>query len=162
MLEDDSERKLSSFHKSKGVRFMDRHVCLAALAACFVCLFPVPLQSAQASEALPNSSQVTVPTIEVRDLQVLIKKKAFFFLLDVRQPEEFAQGHIQGAVLMPLGSLPNSYKQIPKGVKLVVYCRSGHRSAQAVSFLLAQGYAKAVSLSGGCTAWSNAQQLKTL
>jgi rhodanese-related sulfurtransferase len=141
---------------------MGLHVRLAALAACFVCLFAVPVQPAQANEALPSSSQQAVPTIEVRDLQTLIKKKAFFFLLDVRQPEEFAQGHIQGAVLMPLDSLPNSYKQIPKGVTLVVYCRSGHRSAQAVLFLLAQGYAKAVSLSGGYTAWVGAQQLKTL
>jgi len=140
---------------------MGLHVRLAALAACFVCLFAVPVQPAQANEPLPSASQVIVPTIEVRDLQTLIKNKAFFFLLDVRQPEEFAQGHIQGAVSMPLGNLPNSYKQIPKGVKLVVYCRSGHRSAQAVSFLLAQGYDKAVSLAGGYTAWSNAQQLKT-
>ena len=140
---------------------MGLHVRLAALAACFVCLFAVPVQPAQANEPLPSASQVIVPTIEVRDLQTLIKNKAFFFLLDVRQPEEFAQGHIQGAVSMPLGNLPNSYKQIPKGVKLVVYCRSGHRSGQAVSFLLAQGYDKAVSLAGGYTAWSNAQQLKT-
>jgi len=152
---------LSCFHKEEGVLSMGLHVRLAALAACFVCLFAVPVQPAQANEPLPSASQVIVPTIEVRDLQTLIKNKAFFFLLDVRQPEEFAQGHIQGAVSMPLGNLPNSYKQIPKGVKLVVYCRSGHRSAQAVSFLLAQGYDKAVSLAGGYTAWSNAQQLKT-
>ena len=130
---------------------------LAALAACFVCLFAVPVGPAQASDALPLSLQQAVPTIEVRELQTLIKEKAFFFLLDVRQPEEFAQGHIQGAVFMPLGSLPDKYRQIPKGVKLVVYCRSGHRSAQAVSFLLAHGYHKAVSLSGGYTAWSGAQ-----
>jgi rhodanese-related sulfurtransferase len=136
---------------------MSFDVRLAALAACFVCLYAVPVQPAQANEALALSSQQAVPMIEVRDLQALIKKKAFFFLLDVRQPEEFAQGHIQGAVLMPLGSLPNSYRQMPKGVKLVVYCRSGHRSAQAVSFLRAQGYDKAVSLSGGYTAWLGAQ-----
>jgi phage shock protein E len=133
------------------------HVRLAALAACLVCLSAVPLQPAQANEALAPVLQQAVPTIEVRELQTLIKEKAFFFLLDVRQPEEFAQGHIQGAVLMPLGSLPDKYRQIPKGVKLVVYCRSGHRSAQAVSFLLAHGYDKAVSLSGGYTAWSGAQ-----
>jgi adenylyltransferase/sulfurtransferase len=95
--------------------------------------------------------------IEVRDLQMLIKTKAFFFLLDVRQPEEFAQGHIDGAVLMPLGTLPDNYLKIPKGVKLVVYCRSGHRSGQAVTFLREHGYDKAVSLSGGYTAWSSAQ-----
>jgi rhodanese-related sulfurtransferase len=136
-------------------------VDLAALAACLVCLFGVPVQSANANEAL-SSSQVTVPMIEVRDLQTLMKKKTYFLLVDVRQPEEFNQGHIEGAVLMPLSNLPNSYRQIPRGIKLVVYCRTGHRSAQAVSFLRAQGYDKAVSLSGGYTAWSSAQQLKTL
>jgi rhodanese-related sulfurtransferase len=124
-------------------------------------LFGVPVLSANANEAL-SSSQVTVPTIAVRDLQTLVKKKTYFLLVDVRQPEEFNQGHIEGAVLMPLTNLPNSYRQIPRGIKLVVYCRSGHRSAQAVSFLRAQGYAKAVSLSGGYTAWLGAQQLKTL
>ncbi len=137
------------------------HIGLAASVACFVCLFAVPVQSAQTIEPLPSASQVTVPTIEVRELQTLIKEKAFFFLLDVRQPEEFAQGHIEGAVLMPLGSLPDSYQRIPKGVQLVVYCRAGHRSAQAVSFLLAHGYDKAVSLSGGYAAWSSAQQVQT-
>ena len=103
----------------------------------------------------------SVTGIRPAEAQAKLNQKTKPFLLDVRQPEEFAQGHIDGAVLMPLGNLPDSYKQIPKGVKLVVYCRTGHRSAQAVSFLLAQGYAKAVSLSGGYTAWSNAQQLKT-
>ena len=136
-------------------------LCHAALAACFVCLFAAPVQSLQANEPQPSASQVTVPLIEVSDLQALIKQKVFFFLLDVRQPEEFNQGHIDGAVSMPLGTLPDSYTQIPKGVNLVVYCRSGHRSAQAVTFLLSHGYDKAVSLSGGYTAWSSAQQLKT-
>jgi len=136
---------------------MSLHVRLAALAACLVCLSAVPVQPARANEALAPVLQQAVPTIEVRDLQTLIKEKAFFFLLDVRQPEEFAQGHIEGAVLMPLGGLPDSYQRIPKGVKLVVYCRSGHRSAKAVSFLRDHGYDKAVSLSGGYTAWSGAQ-----
>jgi rhodanese-related sulfurtransferase len=135
---------------------MAPHAGLAALAACFVCLSAVPAQPARASEAVASSSQQIVPTIEVRDLQTLIAKKVFFFLLDVREPQEFAQGHIQGSVLMPLGSIPERYKQIPKGVKLVVYCRTGHRSTQAVSFLREHGYGKAVSLSGGYTAWSGA------
>jgi rhodanese-related sulfurtransferase len=136
---------------------MSLQLRLAALAICFVCLSVVPVQSAQANETLPATLQQAVPTIEVRDLRTLIKEKAFFFLLDVRQPEEFAQGHIQGAVLMPLDTLPASYLKIPRGVKLVVYCRSGHRSAKAVSFLREHGYDKAVSLSGGYTAWSAAQ-----
>jgi len=132
------------------------NLCLSALAVSIVCLFTVPVQSAGASESLPTSSQVTVPTIEVRDLQTLMKKKTYFLLVDVRQLEEFNQGHIEGAVLMPLGSLPDSYRQIPRGITLVVYCRAGHRSAQAVLFLRDHGYAKAVSLSGGYMAWLGA------
>ncbi len=133
---------------------------LAALAASFVCLFAITVQPVRGNEAL--TAQVVVPTIEVHDLQTLMKKKTHFILLDVRQPEEFNQGHIEGAVLMPLSNLPNSYRQIPRGITLVVYCRAGHRSAQAVSFLRDHGYAKAVSLSGGYTAWLSAQPLKTL
>ncbi len=136
---------------------MPLHIGLAALAAYLAFLFSVPVQPAEANEPLPSASQITVPTIEVRELRTLIKEKAFLFLLDVRQPEEFAQGHIDGAVLMPLGNLPNSYQQIPKGVTLVVYCRSGGRSAKAVSFLREHGYDKAVSLSGGYMAWSAPQ-----
>jgi len=136
---------------------MGLHIRLAVLAAAFFCLFAIPLQSAQGGETAPAAAQPAVPTIAVSDLQALIKQKAFFYLLDVRQPEEFAAGHIAGAVLMPLGTLPDHYLQIPKGVNLVVYCRSGHRSAQAVSFLRDHGYDKAVSLAGGFTAWSAAQ-----
>jgi phage shock protein E len=98
--------------------------------------------------------QVQLPLIEPAALKTLLNSPVRFMLVDVRQPEEFAQGHIQGATLMPLGNLPQSYTTLPKNVKLVVYCRSGHRSAQAVSFLLAHGYDRAVSLHGGYLAWT--------
>jgi rhodanese-related sulfurtransferase len=100
------------------------------------------------------TQQVTVPTIEPSALKALMNSPVRYVLVDVRQPEEFAQGHIQGATLMPLGNLPASYTTLPKNVKLVVYCRSGARSAKAVTFLLAHGYDRAVSLNGGYTAWS--------
>lgn len=119
-------------------------------------LFAAPAQSAPVHAALPPLSQQTVPTIAARDLQSLIRQKTYFLLLDVRQPEEFAAGHIAGAMAMPLGSVPAQYRQLPAGATLVVYCRTGHRSAQAVSFLRAHGYGKAVSLTGGYTAWTAA------
>lgn len=76
-----------------------------------------------------------------------------FVLIDVRQPDEFAAGHIEGAMLLPLNTLQANLARLPKNVKLVVYCRSGHRSATAVSFLMAHGYDRAVSLNGGFLAW---------
>lgn len=76
------------------------------------------------------------------------------FLVDVREPDEFAAGHIDGARLMPLSALSKAYRELPHDVKLVVYCRSGKRSAKAVTFLTAHGYRNAVSLDGGYLAWT--------
>ena len=94
--------------------------------------------------------------MKASDLHSLAKTKERFLLVDVRQPEEYAQGHIDHAILLPLDSLKDRYQELPKGKKIIVYCHSGKRSAQAVSFLRAQGYTHAVSLSGGYTEWLNA------
>jgi rhodanese-related sulfurtransferase len=102
----------------------------------------------------PQSMQQVAPLIAPVALKALMATQAKFVLVDVRQPEEFAAGHIDGAVAMPLDTVPAAYKNLPKGVKLVVYCRSGHRSAKAVSFLVSHGYENAVSLDGGITAWN--------
>ena len=99
-------------------------------------------------------AQQTVPLIEPANLKAMMASGVRFALVDVRRPDEFAAGHIEGAMLMPLDNLPATYAQLPRDVKLVVYCRSGHRSAQAVSFLLAHGYSRAVSLNGGYLAWT--------
>lgn len=107
---------------------------------------------AQSAATAPSQ----VPLIEPAQLHMFLTTGIRVTVLDVRQPEEFSQGHIQGAILMPLGTLASSYTKLPKTGKLVVYCRSGHRSAQAVQFLLQNGYASAVSLNGGFTAWTAA------
>jgi len=102
----------------------------------------------------PAAQQIMVPLIEPAALKALMNSPVRFVLVDVRQPEEFAQGHIDGAMLMPLANLPATYATLPKNVKLIVYCRTGHRSAQAVSFLQTHGYDRAVSLNGGYLAWA--------
>ena len=132
---------------------------LAAVVA-IASLFALPAPSVQAQGTASPSAPISVPTIQVHDLQQLIRNGTQFLLLDVRQPEEYRQGYIAGAVLMPLGTLSAQYSQIPKGITLVVYCRTGHRSAQAVKFLREHGYDKSVSLAGGYTAWSGAAPLR--
>jgi len=104
----------------------------------------------------PHSTtvQASVPLLAPATLKAMMATSARIVLVDVRQPDEFAAGHIEGAKLMPLDTLAAAYAQLPRDVKLVVYCRSGHRSAQAVTFLLAHGYANAVSLDGGYLAWT--------
>jgi phage shock protein E len=103
----------------------------------------------------PNAvMQQSVPVIEPVALNAMMKSGQRFVLVDVRTPDEFAAGHIEGATLVPLDTLEASYGKLPHNVKLVVYCRSGHRSAKAVAFLMTRGYSNVVSLAGGITAWN--------
>ena len=75
------------------------------------------------------------------------------FLLDVREPDEFDAGHAPGAVLRPLGTVPDALAELPAGRTVLVICRSGARSARATQFLRAQGV-EAVNLEGGMQAWA--------
>jgi rhodanese-related sulfurtransferase len=74
-------------------------------------------------------------------------------LIDVRSPEEVAQGAIPGSVNIPLHLLPLRLSEIADDTETVIYCRSGARSAQACAFLAAQGKTKVFNLRGGIIAW---------
>ncbi|WDF82090.1 rhodanese-like domain-containing protein [Lacticaseibacillus pabuli] len=74
-------------------------------------------------------------------------------LLDVREPDEYAAGHIAEAQLLPLGNLPQMVGNLSKQSQLYVICRSGRRSQMAVDFLTDQGYT-AVNVTGGMNAWT--------
>ena len=76
-------------------------------------------------------------------------------LLDVRTPEEYAAGHIDGAVLIPLHVVPLRTSELRRAETYYVVCESGARSAQATQFLLGQGY-DARSVQGGMSAWHTA------
>jgi len=75
-------------------------------------------------------------------------------LLDVRERDEYAAVHAQGARLMPLSEFQDQYGTLSKDQEIVVICRSGARSARAAQFLLEQGY-RAVNLGGGTIAWED-------
>ncbi len=72
-------------------------------------------------------------------------------VLDVREPVEWAHGHIEGATHIPLHELPQRLAEVPDGQTLVV-CRIGGRSAQAVGYLAQQGM-DVVNLDGGMLDW---------
>lgn len=76
-------------------------------------------------------------------------------LVDVRTPEEYAEGHIQGAVNIPLDDLPVRMTELGKDETIVLYCRSGNRSDQAARLLLAEGYQSIYDL-GGLIDWTAA------
>lgn len=83
-------------------------------------------------------------------------------IIDVRSPAEYAGGHVDGAVNLPLDRFVDGYPQLlaDKSTPAVIYCASGARSGQAVQYLMAQGYSGVVN---GVSAPAVAQRLgKTL
>ena len=77
------------------------------------------------------------------------------FILDVRNPEEFAICRIPGSTLIPLPELPQRFGELDKNVEMVVHCKSGMRSAKAVQFLRQQGFDKIKNLKGGILTWAD-------
>lgn len=77
------------------------------------------------------------------------------FLLDVRNPEEWQICRLDGGYLIPLSELPQRVRELPEGEEIVVYCRSGGRSAQAAAFLRELGYGPVRNLIGGTLGWSD-------
>jgi phage shock protein E len=78
-------------------------------------------------------------------------------LVDVRSPEEFAAGHLPGALNEPVAQLADRLAQFPvqRDHDVVVYCRSGHRSAQAAAILKQAGFTKVHDL-GAMSNWKSA------
>jgi sulfur dioxygenase len=76
-------------------------------------------------------------------------------VVDVREPDEFTGplGHIQGAILIPLGQLAARTAEVPKDKPVVTVCRSGGRSAQATNILAKAGFDKVANLAGGMLRW---------
>jgi rhodanese-related sulfurtransferase len=77
-------------------------------------------------------------------------------LIDVRQPSEYNEAHIPGAVLIPLPSLPSRLSEIPADRDVYVHCHMGGRSARAVDYLRANGRPNSYNVSGGLEAWEDA------
>jgi rhodanese-related sulfurtransferase len=75
--------------------------------------------------------------------------------IDVREPEEWDAGHLDGSVLIPLGELQARAGELPRDRPLVIVCRTGARSGYAADALVAAGY-DASNLAGGLFAWTAA------
>lgn len=76
-------------------------------------------------------------------------------LIDVRTPQEFADGHIAGAINIPVEEIGGRLNEVPDDKPVVLYCRSGNRSAQAANILVGAGYTGVYDL-GGIIDWTAA------
>jgi rhodanese-related sulfurtransferase len=78
-----------------------------------------------------------------------------FTLLDVREPQEFAIAHIEGASLMPMGDVPSrAHQELDPDDHIVVVCHHGVRSLSVASWLRQQGFEHAQSMQGGIDRWA--------
>ncbi len=75
-------------------------------------------------------------------------------LIDVREPAELKnEGYIEGSKNIPMGSIENNLRNIPKDKEVVVYCRSGNRSGVVVAKLTQLGYTNVKNMAGGIMKW---------
>jgi rhodanese-related sulfurtransferase len=94
-------------------------------------------------------------SISTADAKTRVDQEKNLYILDVRQPDEFAAGHIAGAKLIPLNELNSRINELPKEKPILCVCRSGSRSGMATSQLSRAGY-DVVNLKGGMIGWQMA------
>ncbi len=92
---------------------------------------------------------------QIDRLKAMAKEKQAL-LIDVREPREYASGHLQGAMNIPLRSLSDNLNQIPKNSPVILYCSTGYRAAMGVMALQMLGYNKVKAFRPGIEGWKAA------
>jgi rhodanese-related sulfurtransferase len=109
--------------------------------------------AAAAGVWMASSKETTSLPAEISVQDAYARRDAGAFILDVREPDEWNQGHIPGATLIPLLELKSRLSEVPKDQEVVVVCHSGNRSKQGRDILLKAGYEQVTSMKGGMTQW---------
>jgi adenylyltransferase/sulfurtransferase len=95
-----------------------------------------------------------IPELTAREVKARLDHGEDLFILDVREPHEYQICNLQGK-LIPLGELPRRVHELDSSREMVVHCRSGKRSADAIQFLQKAGFKKLWNLKGGVLAWAD-------
>ena len=91
--------------------------------------------------------------VTVQEASNLIADKPELVILDVRTVSEFNDGHIEGAINIPVEEIANRLSELDKNDELLVYCRTGNRSATAVGILEDAGFTKIYHMHEGISVW---------
>jgi rhodanese-related sulfurtransferase len=97
-----------------------------------------------------------LPSLNAMELNEKLKVDKQAVVLDVRQPEEYLEGHIAGSKLIPLGELNRRINELPKNKEIICVCASGSRSQSATKFLVGAGF-DAFNMNGGMYMWQRAK-----
>ena len=102
------------------------------------------------TQSSPNRKWEISPT----ELNEKLQNGGKIRLIDVREPQELQISQLPNAKLIPLGELPDRLSELDSAQEMVVFCRSGARSAYAVDLLRAAGFRKVRNLVGGINDWA--------
>jgi len=102
---------------------------------------------------LPWAMLITTPEVPEVAIADVANRAPGTLVLDVREPEEYARGHVPGAVNLPQAELASRLDEVPRDRPLQVICQGGYRSLRSAQFLKQRGYGAVVSVSGGTAAW---------
>lgn len=95
--------------------------------------------------------------VNVSEAKRMIETNTNLVILDVRTQEEYEEGHIKNAVLIPLSEFEGRLNELDKEKEILVYCRSGVRSATASQILIDNGFVTVYNILGGIIAWRDAE-----
>ena len=94
-------------------------------------------------------------TPEISATELAERRDAGALVVDVRQPDEYEEAHVPGAVLIPMDEMPERVDDIPMDEPVYIVCQTGARSERVAEWLLRQGY-DATNVVGGTSAWMRA------
>jgi rhodanese-related sulfurtransferase len=101
-----------------------------------------------------------ITQISSEDLHDMVIGSKKFVLLDVRSPQEFEDGHIEGAINIPVADLRERHSELKKSDVIIMICSSGNRSSLGVSILKPHGFENLFNVAGGMTGYSAAGYAK--
>lgn len=102
------------------------------------------------SSEIPEVSKA-IPITPQEVYEIIIEQKDYL-IIDVRNPDEYAEGHLEGAVLIPVFELEGRLDELPEDKPIIVYCRTGGRSANAATILVENGFDQVYDM-GGIMDW---------
>jgi hydroxyacylglutathione hydrolase len=107
--------------------------------------------------AMPHDGRAQpVPSVSPAEAREWLRQHAQALVVDVREPGEYASGHVPGAVSVPQADLATRLKELPRDRELLVVCAGGNRSLRAAHFLRQVGFEQVINLDGGTNGWREA------